>query len=113
MKHKNYDSIVKDIEESFSNLPDEDKVENLNNLIHFLQFRLRIAELTHDERKDAYRQFSLNEAQRARLDKATSEKEFDRIVDEYARANYMHRCAWTDYFNGVRKDKPVVAKEKQ
>ena len=63
--------------------------------------------LTPEEKHDAS-STSLSTEMRAGLAKAESEAARKELINVWARAAYIRRCAWTDYLNGVRAEKPFT-----
>lgn len=84
----------------------------LADLQQSIDFERRLAELTHEQHRamvDAD-ESRLSDQQRASLDAAKSASERDRLIESFARANYMRQCAWVDYLNGGLQVMPVGLK---
>lgn len=88
------------------NLPQEKKLELLDDAIHKLNFEKRFAGLTKNQHSHL----------RGEMTKEThehlislDEERRDKAFNEYARALYFRQCAWINYLNGFTDDIPCEA----
>ena len=92
-------------------LDPKERVKKIDDLLHVLNYERRVALLTRDEMADL-ESLALSPEAVEKLRSAKTEKEREELIKMYARARYFRKCAWVDYLNGVRPDKPVIPKKK-
>lgn len=96
--------------QSLNNKEDE-RIKAIKELLDFLNYNLRLTELTAEEKQDFIKTIegnNLSDACRDKINNAKSETEKNYYVDMYARANYFRKCAWMDYLYGKSNEKPTI-----
>jgi len=94
--------------ESESGKPE--RLSKINTLKNLLEFEQRVAELTDAETEhysNCVDNIQLSDEMRATLDGCETQERKDYYTNMWARAIYMTRCAWEDYFHTGR-NKPLV-----
>lgn len=85
-------------------LTPKERVEVIDDVLHRLNFEKRVALLTRGQKE--HMSMSLSDAQRERLASCKTEEERTEVVEGYARANYIRKCAWDEYLHGLVDDPP-------
>ena len=82
-----------------------DRLETIDDLFHRLNFERRLTALTKEERAHM-QNATLSDKAEAALKKAETPAKREESIVMYARSIYFKRCAWVDYLNGGRTEKP-------
>ena len=94
----------------FAEMDSKARVNELDDLMHRLQFERRLAMLSPNQYQ-AMSDKSLNPYQLAKLKNCKTDAERDFLFTDFARLQYFRDCAWIDYLNGVCDHPPVAAEE--
>ena len=86
------------------------RLEQIEDLIHALNFEKRVTELTDDETEAMMSAAHLTAAQIERLDRCELPTDRERLTKEFSRHQYFVQCAWSDYLNGTTDFKPFDSK---
>lgn len=104
-------SIRRMLSQSLKGVSDKRRLRRIDGLLHFLNVERRWALLTPEEKRQASNT-SLSVEMKAGLAKAESEAAREALIQSWARATYIRRCAWCDYLNGIRAEKPFTSSPK-
>ncbi len=99
-----------------ANADNEVRITRIQEIQDFLNYNLRLTELSAEEKEDfvnCMEGFPLTQAQRNTLSDAkgkvrnNGESLQDYYIDMWARSTYFKRCAWFSYLYGETKTKPT------
>ena len=98
------------IEEHLQEVNDntKERVTRIKNLLDFLNYSLRLTELSEKEKEDFYgsiKGYPLNDNMRKTLEGCPNEEIKDYYITMWARSTYFRRCAWLQYLHGEVNDK--------
>lgn len=106
-------TVIADHAESM-NGNDKESLEFINSTMDYLMYLKRFLELEPHEKiafAEAVDGGNLNDAERKKLNRMTSDEEKDHYLGEIARTNYFRRCAWLGYLHGEKNyDKPFITR---
>jgi hypothetical protein len=109
-KVPHFRKLTGDMSRSINMLTGKRRLQRIEDLQRLLNFERRLAMLTREERASAHG-VQLSPAMRQKL-KVSSPTEREKIIEGWARAIYIRRCAWQSYLNGETDEKPPVSKKK-
>lgn len=101
------ESTESQVETYLESLEPKERLEQIANLLHRLNFERRFAELTPEEVEHMTN--PLSPATKAQLDAAKDDAARERLIQMHARAFYFRECAWAAYLNGETPDKPFTS----
>jgi hypothetical protein len=93
------------------NSDQEKRIGRIKELLDFLNYNLRLTELSKEEKEDfvlSNEGYPLNEGMRKTLDGCESEEKKNHYFNMLARSTYFRRCAWLRYLTGETKEKPIL-----
>lgn len=93
------------------NSHEENEIEIINELINYLNYRLRLIQLSNNEKQDfiyCNEGYPLTNEQRKTLKKNKNNEDY--YFEMWARATYFRKCAWLNYLNGNTNEKPPIHK---
>jgi len=91
-----------------SNHDKEERVKKIKEIQDFLNYNLRITQLTDKEKTDfvyCIEGYPLSKGQSELLDECTDQRK-DHYINMWARSTYFRRCAWLSYLHGETDVKP-------
>ncbi len=86
-----------------------DRVNRIKEILTYLNFNLRLTELSEFEKQDfvnCMEGYPLTEDQRKTLENSTKERK-NYYIDMWARSTYMRRCMWLTYLHNESDTKPT------
>lgn len=87
------------------------RIDRIKSLIDFLNYNLRITELSKNEKIDFVRTMEggfLTNEMRTTLENCKTEEKKEHYIDMWARSNYFRKCAWLQYLHGEVENKPLI-----
>ena len=89
----------------------EDRIKKLGELKDYLDFNLRLTELSDEELESYHRCHDgpvLSDEMRATLDSCKTGTQRKYYTEMWARALYIRRCEWDSYLYGETDEKPAI-----
>lgn len=105
--------IDEHLQEANSNT--EERINRTKELLRFLNYNLRLAQLTDEEKEDfigSMEGYPLTKGMRETLDKAENEQVREHYIDTWARSTYFKQCEWLQYLYGETEEKPFTSEKK-
>lgn len=107
MKTSELLNLIDDHLQEANSIP-TDRVNRINEILTYLNFNLRLTELSELEKQDfvnCMEGFPLTDDQKKTLNDSTEERK-NYYIDMWARSTYMKRCVWLTYLHGESDKKP-------
>lgn len=97
-----------------ANSDTKDRIDKIKTILDFLNYNLRLTELSDDEKQDfmgCIEGYPLTDEMRETLDNCKTEERKNYYYTMWARSTYFKRCAWMQYLCGETDDKPFKKTE--
>ena len=89
----------------------EERIKRTKDLIDFLNYNLRLVELSDKEKENfvgSMEGYPLTDDMKKALNDCPTQRGKDYYINMWARSAYFRRCAWFKYLYGETNEKPSI-----